>query len=276
MYSDQLQFLNKIYNDTNTVDSLEPVQPGGEEAEQEEEPAAVFSEDTSLIQNQPSNQCQKTTRKHKKLDEVELKLLKALEPKTPCSKMAFLQSLMPHLTNFTDREFLQFQMGVLNVIDSINKMKETISTPQPNFSSPMPSYQLPSYQPPPVTQQQAYLPAHQPPQFSPQQYASTSFPTQISSNFDQPHSLSNYNTFGPPNRSKRAHKTSIARNKNAPPKIDTQQSTSQFLQGFCYSDSSLSESGPSPPPTSAARSTTPSCESTYSDFDFATINAETN
>ncbi|KAI4467741.1 hypothetical protein MML48_2g00002995 [Holotrichia oblita] len=56
------------------------------------------------------------TRKHKKPAEVELRFLKAIEGEQPCSKMAFLQSLMPHMQKFDNEELLQFQMEVLKVM----------------------------------------------------------------------------------------------------------------------------------------------------------------
>ena len=65
-------------------------------------------------------------RKHKKLDEIDLKILKALErkePEKPNSQMSFFHSLMPHLEKFDDNELLQFQMGVLQVISNIKTRK---------------------------------------------------------------------------------------------------------------------------------------------------------
>ncbi|CAG9560029.1 unnamed protein product [Danaus chrysippus] len=123
VFSDQLQFLNKIYTKKETVDSFNPeIVPGT--LEEDEEPEGTTGEpEVSTNANLPSKPV--GTRKRKKLDEVEVKMHKALEHKTPCSKMSFLQSLMPHLTNYSNSEFLQFQVGVLNVIENINKLKET-------------------------------------------------------------------------------------------------------------------------------------------------------
>ncbi|KAJ8966362.1 hypothetical protein NQ314_003563 [Rhamnusium bicolor] len=161
--SDQLQFLNKIYDDHNTVDSMfSEIEEGLENTLAENEEPRSTADDALLPNtavNVPSNRTR--TRKHKKIDEVELKLLKALEPVTPCSKMSFLQSLMPHLNHYTDGEFLHFQMGVLNVIENINKRKEATPQPQTNCSSHMPSYRPASpYMPqPPPIQHQSFLAA---------------------------------------------------------------------------------------------------------------------
>lgn len=185
-------------------------------------------------------------------------MLKALEPSSPCSKMSFLQSLMPHLDNFTDREFLQFQMGVLNVIENIKKVKETISHPHPNYSSSMPSYQTVSpytSQTPPIIQQQAFLHGQQP-SFPSPQYSGSNFTTQISNSFNRhdplpPHQYESQNHSNP------AHKTTPL-NKSIPSEKET-LSKSQYLQQFCYSDSSQSENVASP-------AISPSGESTYSDI----------
>lgn len=56
------------------------------------------------------------SRKHKKPDGIDLRILKALEEEKPCSKMACLQSLMPYLQKFYDQDLLQFQIGVLKIV----------------------------------------------------------------------------------------------------------------------------------------------------------------
>ncbi|XP_025829964.1 uncharacterized protein LOC112903851 [Agrilus planipennis] len=201
---------------------------------------------TSTI-NVPSNQMR--TRKHRKVDEVELKLLKALEPVTPCSKMSFLQSLMPHLKHYTDGEFLHFQMGVLNVIENINKSKEATPQPQTNYSFHVPSYYsaFPHLsQPPP--EHQSFVPAKQP-SYPPQQY-----PPHISN-------VSEHRHTSPPHHSNRL-KNSATPVYNAIPRTNRTQSTTesqttlQPLSSFCYSDCSTEY---------LASPTTPSGESTCSD-----------
>lgn len=195
-------------------------------------------------------------KKRKNANEVELRILKALEPKPPCSKMSFLQSLMPHLTNYSNREFLQFQMGVLNLIQNIDKTKETIPLPQPNLYPSMPTYppvnQYTS-QPSQINQPQAFLNVQQSP-FPSNQYAGPGFSGQISTTKEQ-HTL-NQGICGLQSHLKPvSHSTPIQ--KSTKSKQET-QSTSQYLQGFCYSDSSQSEHIASPP-------TCLSVDSTYSD-----------
>lgn len=65
-----------------------------------------------------------------------MRILKLLEEQQqPCNKMAFLQSLLPHLQRFDNQDFFRFQMAVLNVIDNINEsMKEKHFAPSSNFA----------------------------------------------------------------------------------------------------------------------------------------------
>ncbi|KAF5283125.1 hypothetical protein FQR65_LT14054 [Abscondita terminalis] len=257
---DQLQFLNKIYTDKVTVDSLDSETGLRITLMEDEEPGGSGNEDrsTSIIEDLPSKKSssQIGKRRHNKPDEVELKMLKALEPKTPCSKMSFLQSLLPHLNNFTDREFLQFQMRVLNVIENINKMKEQNCSPHPNYFSPLPSYRpVPQYmsQQPTVNPLQAF--AQQQPSFSPQSYAGSNFLGHSSNTGDQ-NSL--VQIYGPQNHSKLAPQANPpTRPASEPPKIHT-VSTGQYLEGYCHSDSST-ENVSTP-------AISPSGESTFSDL----------
>lgn len=188
-----------------------------------------------------------------------MKILKALEPKTPCSKMSFLQSLMPHLTNYSNSEFLQFQMEVLNVIDNINKMKQTVPHPQPTYSSSMPPYLLfpqSTPQPSPVIQPQSFLNIRQP-SFPPQQCAGPSFSRQITTGVDE-HSLYQHRPIcGLQNHSKEAqHSTPPQKSTQSKPETQT---TSHDLHEIVHSDSPQSENV-------ASLSTSPSGNSSYSDF----------
>ncbi|CAG9560774.1 unnamed protein product [Danaus chrysippus] len=91
VFSDQLQFLNKIYTEKETVDSFNPeIVPGT--LEEDEEPEGTTGEpEVSTNVNLPSKPV--GTRKRKKLDEVEVKMLKALEHKTICSRMSLLKEV---------------------------------------------------------------------------------------------------------------------------------------------------------------------------------------
>lgn len=87
------------------------------------------------------------TRKHQKMDEVDIKILKTLDTpqQKPNSIMSFFHSLLPYVEKFTDNQMLEFQIGVLQLISQINSKQtavphnQDISTaslhqPTPNYS----------------------------------------------------------------------------------------------------------------------------------------------
>lgn len=138
-----MQFLDKLYYARETVDSLES--DGGLENVQEAdiEPQASASYESTGNTN-PKRVPKTRTRKHRKPDEVEMRVLKALEAGSPCSKMSFLRSLMPHLDKFDEQDFLQFQIEVLKVIEKINERKKGMVVHPPtlfHYSTTMPSHQ---------------------------------------------------------------------------------------------------------------------------------------
>ncbi|XP_074038602.1 uncharacterized protein [Leptinotarsa decemlineata] len=134
VYNDQLQFLNKLYEVRETVDSLNDETRHGTENNSEHievEANASFTIDETINKRTRN-------RKHRKPEEVELKILKALEPEKQNSKMSFFQSLLPHLDRFDENELLQFQMGVLQVIANINEKKKMVPQVPPPFPQSIP------------------------------------------------------------------------------------------------------------------------------------------
>ncbi|XP_034833800.1 uncharacterized protein [Maniola hyperantus] len=71
-------------------------------------------------------------KKRRKPDEIELKLLKALEEK-PDPHISFFQGVLPHLHKYDDNEVLEFQTGVLRLISTIDAKKKAASK---NFQQP--------------------------------------------------------------------------------------------------------------------------------------------
>ncbi|GBN53184.1 hypothetical protein AVEN_177002-1 [Araneus ventricosus] len=124
IYNDQLHFLAHIYNLRETDDSLECA------ANREE----VLSDNEFLQLNNVTTEEKKTercaNRKRRKPDEIELKMLKALEqPETQNPHMAFFQGVVPHLNKFDDGEILEFQMAVLQTIANMKEKRKRIQTP---------------------------------------------------------------------------------------------------------------------------------------------------
>ncbi|XP_037953157.1 uncharacterized protein LOC119683521 [Teleopsis dalmanni] len=110
IYADQLEFLTPIFNQSNI----------NEKINKEKDHTEAEDSISDLKISKPSR-ITKNKIKLKKNIKTDDKVLKDTEEEKPCSKMAFLQSLMPHLEKFNNTEFLQFQMGTLKVIENIYK-----------------------------------------------------------------------------------------------------------------------------------------------------------
>lgn len=126
VYFDQLQFLRKLYVERPTSNSLKPEPRNNPENEKENdiEPQQQASGNVSDISREKTSNPRKG-RKNKYQNDINLRIIQLLEEKEqPCNKMAFLQSLLPHLQQFDNQDYLQFQMGVLKVIENINESKK--------------------------------------------------------------------------------------------------------------------------------------------------------
>ncbi|XP_022179000.1 uncharacterized protein LOC111039711 [Myzus persicae] len=110
VYFDQLQFLRKIYVERPTSNSLEPDARNDPENEKDDiEPQLQASNNVSDISREKIINPQKG-RKNKSQNDIDLRIIKLLEEKDqPCNKMAFLQSLLPHLQQFDNQDYLHFQ-----------------------------------------------------------------------------------------------------------------------------------------------------------------------
>lgn len=141
VYNDELNFLRKLYAERETSNSLS--EDNGTVEDDHQLVEKVLASETEVI-NSESFKKPTATRKHKKVDEVELKILKALEPKEPEKldpNMSFFQSLLPHLNKFNAEEILQFQMGVLQIISNLHERKKGAVHPhqytqQTNYHNP--------------------------------------------------------------------------------------------------------------------------------------------
>lgn len=173
VFNDQLQFLKKLYDTRQTADSFEEndSQIVHEDGEITETPGGSMDNCASqaTTAGRPASGQQRGSKRRRTLDEVELRMLKALEHEKPNRHLSFFQGVLPSLEKFNEHEVLQFQMGVLQVIANINQQKlRTSQLPSfysqpPSLSSQPPSfYSQPSsfpsqplvmhFQPPPVSQ----------------------------------------------------------------------------------------------------------------------------
>lgn len=141
IFTNEMQFLKKVYTGREVTDSHDNeecvIEDGKDNDKDKIDPPAA------------SEKRAPTTRKHKKMDEVDIKIIQALNtPKEKSnSSMLFFESLLPMIENFNRDEHIQLQIGVLNVISNIAKNQTQVSPhkgqPTPVVQQPAPYYQQP-------------------------------------------------------------------------------------------------------------------------------------
>lgn len=125
MYADQLQFLNKLFQSRQVSESLE-IRTNIED-EDVDNPSEVPLPPKEANCDDPKP---REYKRRRRFDEVELKMIKALDEPSPSPHISFVQGLLPHLNSFDDSEVLEFQMGVLEVISKIKNKRKNIVEPQ--------------------------------------------------------------------------------------------------------------------------------------------------
>lgn len=148
IFNDELQFLRNVYIERETEESYNNED---EDNDMEELSAASVPLAMTEIEGTPKAVVSKAkprtaTRQHKKMDEVDLKILQALEQKEPekkNDKLSFFESLLPHLDKLDDNQWLQCQMEFLQVISKIKNVYPCIS-PTHNSTSQIQQFNQPS------------------------------------------------------------------------------------------------------------------------------------
>ncbi|XP_024080747.1 uncharacterized protein LOC112126254 [Cimex lectularius] len=118
VYAEQMQFLNKLFQTREVVDSLD----GGTENNEDENVDALPGATVPPKENPKPRE----NKRRRQPDEVEMKIIKALEEPSLSPHILFFQGLLPHLNKFDDSEVLEFQMGVLEVISKIKNKQKTL------------------------------------------------------------------------------------------------------------------------------------------------------
>lgn len=156
----------KLYTARNVDENFDNTENTVQEVDFETNPETldedVANPNTNISAGR-AEQYNSRSRKRRKPDEVEIRLLKALEDDAkPINRhLSFFHSVIPAVEKLDDSEVLQFQMGVLQLISNINEQKRRASL-VPSFSAQ-----------PPLLQPHFYPQTHQP------QY------TQASAQYDQ-------------------------------------------------------------------------------------------
>ncbi|KAG7211254.1 hypothetical protein KM043_010563 [Ampulex compressa] len=112
VYSDQLQFLSKVIEERQMQDTLN-------------DNARTRNKDSndSIEDFKPPKKAA-ASRKRRKPDELEVRMLKALKRSDqPNRHMSFFSGIVPSLETLDDDEIIQFQIGVLQLIEKIKRRK---------------------------------------------------------------------------------------------------------------------------------------------------------
>ncbi|XP_031328390.1 uncharacterized protein LOC116163088 [Photinus pyralis] len=259
VYADQMQFLNKLIQSREVVESLEDRTDDNENKDVYNPLEAPLPRKETICEN-PNPKPQEYKRRRRP-DEVELKMMKALEEPAPSPHISFIQGLLPHLNKFGDSEILEFQMGVLEVISKINNKRQNTAQPRPQVFPPQtPSYypnnnySFPEYQqfPPSQSYSNQFSAINS---FQPQQPQTHQYPNPQTYQFKNPQNANNIDSNHQQACSSKAH--TLERQQ--------EQTTAQYYQDFGHISAATS------PETETCPSASPSPGgSVYSDttYDF--------
>ena len=112
-----MKFLNKLFQTKEIAESLEVITDNNEDEDVDTLPEAPLPPKETIGENPKPRE----HKRRRQPDEVELKMIKALEKPPISSHISFIQGLFPHLNKLDDSEILEFQIGVLEVISKIKK-----------------------------------------------------------------------------------------------------------------------------------------------------------
>lgn len=127
VYSSQLQFLDKIFQERNTEDTLsQNIDDCGDEdamVETGENPVEqVPSTSSDGAAEKPKSPFKKPVTKKRKMDPVELEMISAL--REPVNRhLSFFKGLLPSLEDFNEFDTIDFQMEVLKIVKNIRERK---------------------------------------------------------------------------------------------------------------------------------------------------------
>lgn len=158
IYSDNMSFLQKNTKRKETVSS----------AVEEEEHEEISRDIPTLSDPQPSTSTQGKGKRQKTLvTDIEKSIFKKLqEPED--RHVSFFKGILPSLQKFDDTESLEFQSGVIKIIQSIHRSRQTPKGPVwpvPSEHAIQPSPHMHSYYPDHVKHTHThwrYSPAHPP------------------------------------------------------------------------------------------------------------------
>lgn len=138
IFNEELQFLRKICLERETEENFNDETNDVQEANGPPKTPEVTTEEVAAEEGASKKKGHK--RQHKKLDEIDIKILEALqkEPEKETDKSKFFKSLLPHVEKFDDSQWLQYQMESLQLISKIQNAYH----PTPHTFHTAPSTQI--------------------------------------------------------------------------------------------------------------------------------------
>lgn len=140
IYNEQLKFLNKLFIERQTENSLSSNTTQSDTSDEQETMGNLQEITVANTKVGNTNVTQKVPSKKRKMDHVELEMLKALK-ETPDRHLYFFKGIIPSLESFDDEEILEFQTTVLQTISTIKKRKKPIPYSQPIYHTQVNSNQ---------------------------------------------------------------------------------------------------------------------------------------
>ncbi|XP_033609613.1 uncharacterized protein LOC111870142 isoform X2 [Cryptotermes secundus] len=127
LYAEQLQFLYNLDCERKTPDSLDSDKTPEENSDlppTDQEPSGLETNDQeAACFKKPSPRMEKKKCRYREPDQVEMRILAALENEKPNRHLSFFKGVIPSLEKFDDDEIIEFQMGVLQLVSNIKRRK---------------------------------------------------------------------------------------------------------------------------------------------------------
>lgn len=157
-----MSFLNKIIDTTvahESTDNNKNEENKSDDANDEAKNQDEIVEDAKRPRSIPESVSKKsiaTTQRKRKCEinnELDAKMIKFIDHQIMSKNenhnenrhLSFFKSLLPSLSLFYDDETLEFQSGILNLLQNLKRKKQTIFNNPPHYSKQIDHYENPAY-----------------------------------------------------------------------------------------------------------------------------------
>lgn len=141
IYASQLHFIDKIFDEKETDDTLSQNIDDSENYGCDADVTVNDNQNPTVPSDaapaeKPTSSSRKPPSKKRKMDPVELEMIAALKEK-PNRHLSFFKGLLPSLEDFDEIDTIDFQMEVLKIVKQIRQRKHPLSsTSGTSYGSP--------------------------------------------------------------------------------------------------------------------------------------------